>query len=302
MFVARRLLADPVCLVFATLYFHHDQQGSTRTLTNQSGVVVATNSTDPYGTPTASSGTTQTPLGYDSEYRDRETGFTCLRNRYYDPTTTQFLTRDPANAITQSAYGYVDGNPLNFTDPTGVCTRYHNGRWVNDNTHKPCPGAKPPKYGFDFDRCPNLSGDNLVCLDPAWNKAHPFGGNKPAYYYACGTLYIFEGCLNITNHGGVFATGGLGKGSLGVSAGTGYINGVADPSACQVNSFLAGPSATAGGGLGLGGSAVWGNEGSSGRGAFGHEEGLIWPGGGGAYQENTWGLFGNTSTEGCGCD
>jgi hypothetical protein len=40
--------------------------------------------------------------------------------RFYDPGTGNFLTRDPANAITRSAYGYVYGNPLNATDPSGL--------------------------------------------------------------------------------------------------------------------------------------------------------------------------------------
>ncbi len=42
------------------------------------------------------------------------------RVRYYDPTTGQFLTRDPAVASTRSAYGYTYGNPLNTTDPSGL--------------------------------------------------------------------------------------------------------------------------------------------------------------------------------------
>jgi len=41
-------------------------------------------------------------------------------NRYYDPATAQFLTRDPLVALTGSAYGYVGDNPLNGTDPTGL--------------------------------------------------------------------------------------------------------------------------------------------------------------------------------------
>jgi hypothetical protein len=40
--------------------------------------------------------------------------------RYYDPTTGQFLTRDPITPITREPYGYVYGNPLNNTDPTGL--------------------------------------------------------------------------------------------------------------------------------------------------------------------------------------
>lgn len=42
-----------------------------------------------------------------------------LRARYYDPSTAQFLTLDPAIAATRSPYAYVAGNPLNATDPTG---------------------------------------------------------------------------------------------------------------------------------------------------------------------------------------
>lgn len=43
-----------------------------------------------------------------------------LRARYYDPSTAQFLTRDPIVAVTRSPYAYVAGNPLNRTDPSGL--------------------------------------------------------------------------------------------------------------------------------------------------------------------------------------
>ncbi|MBI2705676.1 MAG: hypothetical protein HYX32_10365 [Actinobacteria bacterium] len=46
----------------------------------------------------------------------RSVGVSC----YYDPTTGQFLTRDPISALTRSAYGYVGGNPLNGVDPSGL--------------------------------------------------------------------------------------------------------------------------------------------------------------------------------------
>ena len=51
---------------------------------------------------------------------DAETGFQYLRARYYDPATGQFLTRDPIEAQSREAYGYVGGNPLNATDPSGL--------------------------------------------------------------------------------------------------------------------------------------------------------------------------------------
>jgi len=51
---------------------------------------------------------------------DAETGFQYLRARYYEPATGQFLSRDPMVAMTGSPYGYVDGDPLNGTDPLGL--------------------------------------------------------------------------------------------------------------------------------------------------------------------------------------
>ncbi len=100
-------------------FFHHDQLGSTRALTNLAGQIIGRATYDPYGRPTAIEGAT-TPFGYAGQYTDPETGFQYLRARFYDPATGQFLTRDPINALTRSAYGYVYGNPLNKTDPTGL--------------------------------------------------------------------------------------------------------------------------------------------------------------------------------------
>jgi RHS repeat-associated protein len=102
------------------LWFHHDQLGSTRLLTNPAGQVVATYAYTPYGSLSSSSGTASTPLLYAGQYRDAESGLYYLRARYYDPATAQFLTLDPAVAQTRSPYGYVDSDPLNGVDPTGL--------------------------------------------------------------------------------------------------------------------------------------------------------------------------------------
>ena len=39
---------------------------------------------------------------------------------HYDPTTARFLTRDPIEALTRSAYGYTANNPINLVDRTGM--------------------------------------------------------------------------------------------------------------------------------------------------------------------------------------
>jgi RHS repeat-associated protein len=56
-----------------------------------------------------------------SRYTDAESGLIYLRARYYDPATAQFLTRDPVNDVTRQPYSYAEDNPLNETDPMGLC-------------------------------------------------------------------------------------------------------------------------------------------------------------------------------------
>jgi uncharacterized protein RhaS with RHS repeats len=61
----------------AATYYHADQLGSVRALTDQSGAVVATYSYDAYGQPAASTGSIANPFRYAGQYRDAESG------RYY---------------------------------------------------------------------------------------------------------------------------------------------------------------------------------------------------------------------------
>jgi RHS repeat-associated protein len=102
-----------------TSWLHHDQLGSIRVQTDANAAVSGTASYDPYGLRTTNS-TTTTPFGYTGQYTDTETGLQYLRNRYYDPTTGQFLTRDPLTPLTRDPYGYAANSPLNYTDPTGL--------------------------------------------------------------------------------------------------------------------------------------------------------------------------------------
>jgi RHS repeat-associated protein len=78
------------------LFLHHDQQGSTRLLTNTTGSTEAAYTYEPYGRLNATTGTTTTPLRYDGQYTSIDTGLIYLRARNYDPLTAQFLTVDPA--------------------------------------------------------------------------------------------------------------------------------------------------------------------------------------------------------------
>lgn len=99
----------------AVTYLHHDQSGSTRLLTGSTGKVEGKCSYSAYGAPTCE-GSATTPLGYDAQYTSPDTGLVYLRNRVYDPATAQFLTVDPAVAITREPYAYGGDNPVNRFD------------------------------------------------------------------------------------------------------------------------------------------------------------------------------------------
>ncbi|MGH3741699.1 MAG: RHS repeat-associated core domain-containing protein, partial [Micromonosporaceae bacterium] len=91
-------------------------------LTDSTGNQVATYSYDPYGTPSATTGTLLNPLRFAGQYTDAETGFLYLRARYYDPATGQFLSRDPIESVTGEPYSYASNDPINGSDPTGFAS------------------------------------------------------------------------------------------------------------------------------------------------------------------------------------
>ena len=74
----------------------------------------------PYGSQSITSGSSVTPFGFQGSYTD-STGLIYLINRYYDPSTDQFISIDPVVAQTNQPYAFTNDNPLNATDPLGQC-------------------------------------------------------------------------------------------------------------------------------------------------------------------------------------
>jgi len=96
---------------------------------SSAGALIASYAYDAYGALKLRQGVIKsvraplyTPLLYAGQYTDAETGFQYLQARYYDPATQQFLTMDPQVAQTKQPYAYTGANPVNGTDPTGLCT------------------------------------------------------------------------------------------------------------------------------------------------------------------------------------
>jgi len=108
------------------LYFIPDALGSVRVLADASGDIVDATSYSPYG---ESSGMAETSYGFTGEWTDSYIKLIYLRSRYYAPETGRFLTRDTwqgdyTRPLSLNRWNYVEGNPVNYIDPTGkwVCT------------------------------------------------------------------------------------------------------------------------------------------------------------------------------------
>jgi RHS repeat-associated protein len=169
-------------------YYHQDQLGSTRAVTDATGTISASYSYDAFGNLNAQTGNISNPFLFSGQYRDAESGLYYLRARYYDPATGQFISRDPELASTWEPYSYVAQNPLNATDPSGLCFGFgpsSNGicDFVRDNATSAAHGvmnwigaemhAPEGRLLFGF-----VAGSNLsisITNDPWYNAGEALG-------------------------------------------------------------------------------------------------------------------------------
>ncbi len=103
----------------STASFLVPTQSGVQGVYSSSGVVqeIAVYST--YGVPTYTTGSQVTLFGFQGSYTDA-TGLIYLINRYYDPTTDQFLSVDPLVIQTVQPYVFTNDNPLNESDSLGL--------------------------------------------------------------------------------------------------------------------------------------------------------------------------------------
>jgi RHS repeat-associated protein len=108
----------------STKYFTTvDHLGSTREISNNSGVVVARYDFDPYGRMTKLSGTYDTTFGFTGHYVHLPTGLALPLHRAYAADLGRWTSEDPAGLIDGvNLYRYVRGNPVSFFDPSGEMT------------------------------------------------------------------------------------------------------------------------------------------------------------------------------------
>lgn len=131
-------------------YYHADDLGSTRALSNGSGQRTDAYSYDAFGAVRSHSGSATQPFMFAGEETDVETNAVFLRARYMDTLVGRFTTQDayPADVTRPDSihrYIYVGQNPVNRVDPTGKC-------WLLGPLSIPCELVNNPDYGASTSR------------------------------------------------------------------------------------------------------------------------------------------------------
>jgi RHS repeat-associated protein len=108
----------------STDYFMGDALDSVRQLV-EGGDIVLAKSYAPYGEDLYSTGSAESTFAFTGEQTDPN-GLVYLRARYYGPSDGRFLSRDSwagdiNSPLSLNRWNYVEGNPVNYMDPSGYC-------------------------------------------------------------------------------------------------------------------------------------------------------------------------------------
>jgi RHS repeat-associated protein len=81
---------------------------------------------DPFGVPTARTGSTANRVGFQSDYTDPASGLVNMGARWYAPAAGVFTARDSysgvlGSPVTLNRYTYANDNPMSYFDPDGLC-------------------------------------------------------------------------------------------------------------------------------------------------------------------------------------
>jgi RHS repeat-associated protein len=168
-------------------YLTDDGRGNVSTATTTAGALACSLRYDPFGSPLGgqsganpcSTGSTPSDVLFGGRRRDGVSGNYQLGSRTYDPAKAGFLTVDTYRAgtpdddvsidsdpLTANRYSFVNGDPVNFEDPTGHCRVSFRddepGSFASAASDKrpyrdTGPNGDEPTYGCDLNRGAGLA-------------------------------------------------------------------------------------------------------------------------------------------------
>jgi RHS repeat-associated protein len=119
--VTKRFYAQGEQIGSTSYYYTKDHLGSTREMTDSSGMIHARYDYDPYGRLTKVQGDLDSDFTYAGYYNHSLTGLFATLNRFYDPDLGRWISRDPIGESGGiNLYSYVVNEPIGWTDPEGL--------------------------------------------------------------------------------------------------------------------------------------------------------------------------------------
>ncbi len=125
--VQRKINQDGTTHSAQVVYLHADHLNTPRTASDEDGRIVWRWDSSAYGEGKADrdvdgdGANTVVRLRFPGQYYDHENGFYYNHHRDYDPAMGRYMQADPIGLLGGiNRYAYVEANPINLIDPTGL--------------------------------------------------------------------------------------------------------------------------------------------------------------------------------------
>jgi len=158
-------------------YAINDRLGSTRAFVDSEGEKVAEFKSLPFGQSVIDTGDDKIRYGFTGKEKD-DTGLHYFAARYYDSNIGRFTTTDPVAG--NHPYVYVDNNPMNMIDPSGMELR-----GLDENSNLPLED-----FSSEFEDAVKKNFHELYKSEQYYYKTYGvspyFGAEFASYYYQGG--------------------------------------------------------------------------------------------------------------------